>query len=1322
MSRSRAFFWLPFATTSLLAPSALALTLTVTHSGPSLVGAPHVFTATATEASGAVTYQWTFGETAEPESGGAEMSHTFAEPGHYSIIVGATDAEGNYASEVFQHLVHQPLTERRPTAASSIVYDAARNRVYAVNQDNDSVASVDADGLMKLAELPVYRKPESLALSPDGKLWVVHQDDYAIAVVDLDRFEIERGFRLPYASQPVAIAMSPTGDAAYVSLMAVGKLLKLDPTTGAVTGECEVGTKPRGVAVSHDGQDVYVTRFISSDTEGEVVKIDATAMQVRTRIALPVDTTTMDGPQAARGVPNYLFSVALTPDGRQAWVPGKKDNILRGGLRDQNNLTHDTTVRPLVAVLDVPGAQELLANRIDLDDRSLPVHVEFTPFGNLAIITLSGSNRIEVRDIYRPTQVFSAITEAGTFPRASVLAPNKRLFVQGSLSRDVLVYDVSGLVDRFDKGSPSLLATIPVVANEKLPPAVLTGKKLFNNSEDLRMTPEGYMSCGVCHFDGMDDGRVWDFTDRGEGLRNTVAVLGRKGTAQGRLNWSGNLDEIQDFEHQIRDLFDGTGFLADEVFQMGTRGEPLGERKAGLDADLDALAAYVESLAHVNPSPYRNADGSLTADGVAGKALFERLGCDFCHGGSEFTDSSRGELRDVGTITAASGTRAGEPLFGIDTPTLLGVWETPPYLHDGSALTLRDVLTAKNADDLHGYVSALAAIEIDQLVAYVQQIDSELPVRRLPFEPPLPDGGTSGGGTGGGGATGGTGGSGVGTGGMPAGSGGVSSGGGAPAPSAEPDTDGSSCACRLASPAHAARASRFADLTTSFGLLLVMGLAGLRRHLRVRARRKQAPYAGARRVGLALLGLSLSGCGADPNPGEPPSGQGGGGTGGTAGTGGSDWSSLPPVTHPDHELAELGFREATYQRVCARGRGDPFAKALCGTGQRPDIRDLSELLRFAGLDGERAFALTANSTSLVAMSVSAVNPRILVFPRVESDAPPPESMTAVGFVRGEQFVEIISRDPSTQDLNFYLVGFEQACSYTSAGCDLASLLGEAIEHEWTAYSVYDQDDLEITSFDCLSCHQPGGHGTKSILRMQELSSPWMHWFPQRFVQRTESDRVLGAQFAEAHALDTQYGGIPVAVITSALDEGSGAQLEALVRAEGFGDQPNPFDAQIAAEMKLGASPTWQARFDAHVNGEAIAVPYPFLDVTDEAKRAAAVRSYLDVVGGSAPRESLLDIRQIFSADAMEKLSFVPKAGSSGRGVLLQMCARCHDGRGNPALNKNRFDVRRLDELSRMVKDTAIERLRATDDTRMPPWRTGTLTPEAIDAAIAELQK
>ncbi len=1229
----------------LSAAPAAALTVDVTHAGPSVVGEAHAFTATVSGGSGTITYEWQFGETADVAPGPAQTSHAFPAPGLYSIQVFATDAKGDSASAFFRHLVHYPLTSTRPTSSTSIVYDAVRNRIFSVNQDNDTITAIDPDTLAKLGELPVYRKPESLALTPAGKLWVVHQDDYAVAVVDPDKWIIERGFRLPYASQPVGVAMSPTGNGAYVSLMALGTVLKLDPKTGEVLGEVAVGPKPRGIAVSHDGKEVYVTRFTSADAGGEVVKVDAMGMTVVTRILLKRDTDTIDGDQKARGVPNFLFAIGISPDGRQAWIPGKKDNIDRGKLRDGNDLTHDTIIRPLTAVIDLQTAQEITDSRIDLDNRSMPMHVEFSPYGNFAILTLGFSNRIEVRDVNRPTHVFSAIAGAGTFPRASVLGPHKRLFVQGALSRDVLVYDMSALLDDFDGSTPPLMATIPAVANEKVPPQILDGKKIFHDASDTRMDDEGYISCGSCHFEGIEDGRVYDFSTRGEGLRNTIALLGRKGTQHGPLNWTGTLDEVQDFEHQMRELFGGQGFLPDDVFHVGTRDQALGDPKAGLSPELDALAAYVTSLDHVNPSPHRNPDGSLTADGAAGKATFEKLGCDFCHGGPDFTDSARGLLHDVGTITHLSGLHAGGPLLGLDTPTLLGVWETPPYLHDGSAATLRDVLTTKNPNDLHGYVSSLSPREVDQLVAYLEQIDSGLPVQTLPFEAPS---------TGGGGANG-----------------------------------GGGCGCQV--PA------------TGAGGGFVLFALGAIVILKRRPRGRVGPPA-AWSVAI-LLTAFLVGCQGGTAPGDARQP--------------TDWSTLPAVTAADPELASLASRQDAYDRVCARNRGDSFAKLLCGGSRRPELRDFDELLALAGLADQRVFALTGNSTSLLANRVSAINPRLLVFPRVEDDLRRPEAMTAVGFVRGEPFVEVASRDLSTGDFNFYLVTFEQQCSYASGGCDLASLLTDEIESGWTAYSVYDQDDLEGTSLDCNSCHQPDGYGTKRILRMQELASPWLHWFPQRFVQRTDSDRVLLPQFADAHAGDRQYGGIPMATIADALDEGSGAQLEALVRAEGFGAQPNPFDAHIVTELESGSSPTWEARFETHLQGLAIAVPYPGMDVTDEARRAAAVRSYQDVVQGGAPRDSLLDIRDVFSDDAKQKLSFVPQPGADGKAVLLQMCARCHDGRGNPQLNKNHFNVRKLDDMPRAEKDLAISRIGAMG---MPPWRAGTLTPEAIRAATLELQR
>ena len=226
------------------------------------------------------------------------------------------------------------------------------------------------------------------------------------------------------------------------------------------------------------------------------------------------------------------------------------------------------------------------------------------------------------------------------------------------------------------------------------------------------------LSCASCHNGGGQDGRVWDLTNFGEGLRNTVDLRGRGGMAHGPLHWSGNFDEVQDFEGQIRDLSGGTGLMSDSAFFAGTRSEPLGDTKAGISTDLDALAAYVASLDTFSQSPYRNSNGTLTSEGVAGKAVFQSAQCSQCHSGSGFNDSALNNLHDIGTILPTSGNRLGGPLTGFDTPTLRGVFASDPYLHDGSASTLEDAVSA------HSGVS-LSSSEMTQLVSFLRQIDGQ---------------------------------------------------------------------------------------------------------------------------------------------------------------------------------------------------------------------------------------------------------------------------------------------------------------------------------------------------------------------------------------------------------------------------------------------------------------------------------------------------------------------------------------------------------------------------------------------------------------------
>ncbi|WP_437278624.1 PKD domain-containing protein [Sorangium sp. So ce375] len=710
---------------------ALAITASVAERAPSLAGEAVTFDLTIDGAVGPVQVRWDMGDETRTEFTVDDLQqvHTYAAPGHYPVLATVKDDVG-FTSVSFVHTAHLPLVPGSAAGSTDLVYDQPNAKVYTANYENDSVTVLDANALIKLAEVPVARGPVGLALTAQGKLWVLHRDAHSLSIMDAASLAVEREVVLPYASQPMGLAISPTGDAAYVTLMAVGKVLKLDAASGAVVAELVLGGTPRGVSVSHDGAQIYVTRFISEDSHGEVARIDAATFQVSTRFQLAADTTTEDTDQQGRGLPNYLFSAALSPDGSFAWVPGKKDNIYRGPFRDGLDLTDDNTVRPLLALLNLAEGVEDVARRIDLDDRNLPNQVVFTPLGDYAFVSVAGSALVEVREAYTGDFV-TALKETGFSPRGLALTETDKLFVHASLSRTVAVYDVADIVSSHDLITKKL-ADIPTVAAEKLDAQVLRGKQLFFNSADIRMSDQGYISCASCHFDGADDGRVWDFGSVGEGLRNTVSLLGRRGTGHGNVNWSGSFDEIQDADDNIRDLFGGKGFLSAEQLAVGTVAAPRGDKKAGLSPELDAMAAFLGSLDTHHPSPFRNADGSLTEDGVAGRAIFRRLGCGFCHTGPDGTDSAGGKLHDVGTVKASSGMRAGEPLFGIDTPTLNGVWETAPYLHDGSAPTLRDVLVTANAEDRHAFTSALSEAELAQLIAYVQQLDGT--VDREPSE------------------------------------------------------------------------------------------------------------------------------------------------------------------------------------------------------------------------------------------------------------------------------------------------------------------------------------------------------------------------------------------------------------------------------------------------------------------------------------------------------------------------------------------------------------------------------------------------------------
>jgi mono/diheme cytochrome c family protein len=648
-------------------------------------------------------YDWQVGETSLTDAGRAVQLDL--PPGRHGVVVTATKAP-RVATCSGVLVVHRPLVAEPALTSSRLAFSGART--INVNPDNGTVTAVDADARTVAWEVAVGTRPASVAIS-GGSAWVTLRDDDKLLELSASSGTVLTTHALPRASRPHGVVVAPDGKL-YVTLSATGEVARVDPATG-LEARAVVGPTARGLTF-FDGK-LYVSRFLSPDTHGELWIVNPATLEVTDTVALAYD----EGPDTeatGRGVPNYLSPLYISPDGTLGFVVGKKDNVGRGLYRDGLELTFESRVRTFVAFVDLATGQELVERRIDPNDRELVRSAAVSPLGDLLFIASQGVNIVDVFEVATGRRVSQF--DVGLGPQAVAFdGAGARLAVYNFLSRSLTFLDPSDILSGVGNNVEELGVTT-VVADEALDATVLAGKRVFHDASDERMTRDGYISCASCHLDGGHDGRTWDFTQAGEGLRNTITLRGRAGVAHGNVHWTANFDEIQDFENDIRGAFGGTGFLSEEDWTATS--DPLGTPKAGRSPELDALAAYVATFTSVPASPHRAEDGGFTEAARRGRVVFVEADCHSCHGSDAFSDFTR---HDVGTAGPGSGQGIGAPLVGVgfETPTLRGVWSTPPYLHDGSAATLDDALLA------HGEIPALEPDARADLVAYLEQLDDD---------------------------------------------------------------------------------------------------------------------------------------------------------------------------------------------------------------------------------------------------------------------------------------------------------------------------------------------------------------------------------------------------------------------------------------------------------------------------------------------------------------------------------------------------------------------------------------------------------------------
>jgi YVTN family beta-propeller protein len=539
--------------------------------------------------------------------------------------------------------------------------------VVAVNMlSNSATIFVPARGEI-LAEVPVGLDPRAVAITPNGTLAIVaNHGDHTLSVIDM-------------ASRTIATTLTPGGyepygvvtnrdDLVYVAFQGSDEIAIVNLDSGDVVNRIPVGDSPAGLALW--GDFLYVTHFWSGDL--------SLIYLPQLRVVQVLDTGSETG-----------LSQSIVPDITRgvAYLPQTRSN-------NQNlNLTFDTTVFPVVNVIDLQTLSVLPRSRIALDTVDRPVNMPFAVaidrFREWLFVANAGTNDVSLIDLN--TGLVRAHFAVGQQPRGILLnADSTLLYVHNVFDGTITIIRLQNL---------EIIDVMPI-SNINMPINILIGAQMFYSADDPRISADGWVSCANCHFDGESDSRVWlGFPG---GPRNTPVLYDLAETLP--YTWTASWDELADSEWKIRGIHGGTGLIEDSP-----PFPPLGGPNTGLSPDLDTLVDYLLSI----PSPTSQAavDDSLIERGAE---IFTEQGCGECHVGTVGTNL---QTHDVGTTRS----RLERNGTAFDTPTMRWLWLSGPYFHDGAADTLYEVFTLPGT---HQLLYDVPPEDIDALVAYLMRWSS----------------------------------------------------------------------------------------------------------------------------------------------------------------------------------------------------------------------------------------------------------------------------------------------------------------------------------------------------------------------------------------------------------------------------------------------------------------------------------------------------------------------------------------------------------------------------------------------------------------------
>lgn len=575
------------------------------------------------------------------------------------------------------HTLRQTAPPERDRSPSDLALSADGRWAVTANTTADTVSLLDMTGGKVVAEVPVGKHPFGIAFSRDGKRAIVtNRLSDSVTVLKVTPSALGVAQTLPVGNQPRGVALSSDGGQAFVALSGEDAVAIVDLKAGKVTARVAVGVEPWHVALTPDGKRLAVGEARSQD----ISVIDLAQRKITHTVRL-------------RG--RNVRHIAIAPDGAWAYVPHISE---RGRPVTKENIDLGWVIgnRLSRCPLQEEGPREAIA----LDPRGKAVGdvdgVAVSPDGNLLALTAGGTHELLLLRLPLPFVAFGGpgdhiepelLHDAQRFrrvplggrPLGAAFSPDgKTVAIANYLRNSVQVVDVE---------TAQVVREIPL-GGPAAPSLVRRGEALFY---DAQRSFNQWYSCHSCHVEGHTNGGTFDTFNDGsyDTPKKTLSLRGV--TKTGPWTWHGWQPSLRQLVH-------------DSMTKSMQGPEPT-------EADLDAMLAYLATLDFV-PNPRRSPDGSLSA-AQRGRAVFQAKACDTCHAPPNYASSG------VYTIGLESPTDAHK---GFNPPSLCGVINRAPYLHDGRARTLAEVLTKYHRPSTLTGKPDLTPSELADLTAFLNSL------------------------------------------------------------------------------------------------------------------------------------------------------------------------------------------------------------------------------------------------------------------------------------------------------------------------------------------------------------------------------------------------------------------------------------------------------------------------------------------------------------------------------------------------------------------------------------------------------------------------